>query len=155
MGQGIKCYRADPDDSISWCFWYKAVELLNVAPVAAFFITITAPIDLQSFIKPVAGLSSLCNSIMSSTSYYPLDSDAPSYFRATQISNCLNGEWYLGHVMSWTSSEFFLLAAFLVSSHFRPKFCFSVHTRALDIALVRSCYHFGQGGMIRVIYIRR
>ena len=51
--------------------------------------------------------------------------------------------------------SFSCLAAFLGSSHFRPKFCFSAYTWGLDIALVQSCYHSGQGGMIRVISIGR
>ena len=59
---------------------------------------------------------------LSPTSYYPFDSDAPSYFKATQISNCLNGERCSSHFTSSTSSEILPPAAFLVSCHFGPKF---------------------------------
>jgi hypothetical protein len=59
---------------------------------------------------------------LSPTSYYPFDSDAPSYFKATQISNCLDGERCSSHFTSSTSSEILPPAAFLVSCHFGPKF---------------------------------
>jgi hypothetical protein len=89
-------------------------------------------------------------SAFSTTSYYPFDSEAPTLFRNTQMSNYLSGEWLISrhrlHLMLAHSQVAFLVWQFNLLLAFEL-----THTHLADIAALRSRYHSGQGGTMSVI----
>jgi hypothetical protein len=63
-----------------------------------------------------------CDSVMSTTNYFPWDQDTVSVFSGTRATNYLNSEWFLIHLTISTPSHIIWLSvASLVHSHFKAE----------------------------------
>ena len=85
-------------------------------------------------------------SVPSTTSYLPLDSDAPSAFRSVQMNNYVCGAWCLSYNMVPTPSHIWWPVAFSVRFNSARKLL--AGPDSLDVAAVRSHYHIRYGGMV-------